>query len=184
MPQNRLNTSTHNKNSKVPWADPEYWSPNVVQILFGASFLAKIILSVVRRNLNGTALIETTLGVIIFGAHTNQMEEETGDLYSAIEYKENEQLDKLLERMWKLDQINYTEELTEEEKTVEKHFMETHKRDGDGRFVVEMILKNDIGDIGSSREIALRRFTYLERRLSKNPEMKKFMWRKSGNIFK
>lgn len=50
--------------------------------------------------------------------------------------------------------------------------METHKRDKTGRFVVEMMLNGDIKDIGSSREIALRRFMYLERRLIKNPEIR------------
>lgn len=172
MPQTILDTSTHENKSNVPWADPEYWRPNIVQILFGASFLAKIIISVVDRNVNGTALLETTVGVIIFGSHTSQVDDGVRGLYSAIEYNENEQLDKLLERMWRYDQIDFRSELTEEEKLVENHFMETHKRDKTGRFVVEMILKENVGDIGSSREIALRRFMFLERRLSKNPEMR------------
>lgn len=172
MPQTILETSNHINTSEIPWADPNYWRPNVVQILFGASFLAKIILSVVERNINGTALLETTIGVIIFGSHTSRMEDEIGCSYSAIEYNENEQLDLLLERLWKNDQINYKQELNEEEKAVEEHFLETYKRDKTGRFVVEMILKHDVKDIGSSREIALRRFMFLERRLSKNPEIR------------
>ncbi|XP_049308068.1 uncharacterized protein LOC125777355 [Bactrocera dorsalis] len=41
------------------------------------------------------------------------------------------------------------------------------------RFVVSIPLRENIGDIGASREIALRRFMFLEKRLDKNPELKK-----------
>lgn len=49
--------------------------------------------------------------------------------------------------------------------------METHYRDSTGRFVATLPIKNNVTDIGYSREIARRRFLYGESKRMKNPEL-------------
>lgn len=115
--------------------------------------------------------MQTSLGIIAFGTEVI-LEEETGQTVSSVMYKEEDQLDRLLERLWQQDQIESCSKWTEEEMAVENHFMQTFQTDKTGRFIAKMPLKKDISDIGNSRGIALKRFIYLERRLERNPEVK------------
>lgn len=169
MPMERMNPFKNRNTTDRPFADPKYWIPGQIQLLFGIGFFANVIISVVARNINGTALMDTVLGVIIFG--TDSSEKETGQILSAIEYNEEEQLDWLLEKLWRLDEIPMAPKFTKEELEVEKHFLENFKRNKDGKFIVKMPLK-EINNFGSSREIALKRFFYLERKLNKDLELK------------
>ncbi|XP_055918311.1 uncharacterized protein LOC129950394 [Eupeodes corollae] len=153
----------------LPLADPTFSKPNLTYMLFGVGFFAKIVMSVIQRNIDGTTLIETTLGIVVFG---EEGDETTGQPISCIQYKKEDQLDKLLERLWQQDQIRAGSKYSEEA-LAEKHFKETHRRDESGRFIVKIPIKEEIKELGSSREIALRRFFYLEKRLEKHPEIRK-----------
>ncbi|KYN38929.1 hypothetical protein ALC56_06689 [Trachymyrmex septentrionalis] len=65
------------------------------------------------------------------------------------------------------------ESSTAEERECEEHFKETHYRNIQSRFVVEIPLKQDAAQsLGNSYDIALERFYSLERKLSKNPQLK------------
>lgn len=171
MPMDKMNPFKNRNPTDRPFADPNYWVPEQVHLLFGVGFFANIIVSVIERNINGTALMDTSIGIIIFGTYSTNIDFETGQSLSAIEYDEEIQLDHLLERLWRMDDIPIAPKWTKEERKVEKHFMDNFKRNQDGRFVVKMPLK-EIDSFGSSREIALRRFCYLERKLEKDQEMK------------
>lgn len=172
LPADKIKFSDQIGNLDLPLADPNFWKPDTVQMLLGVGFLAKIINSVIQRNRDGIALMKTSLGVIVFGSLSDGIDEQSGYSLSAIEYEEGDQLNKLLERLWIQEQIGDRPELTEEEKVVEQHFLDTHKRDETGRFIVKLPLKDNEKDLGSSRDIALKRFMYLERKFAKNPEMK------------
>lgn len=95
-----------------------------------------------------------------------------GAIVSSIECLDDSKLDKLLTRLWEIDQIGKTSRRTDEEKAVEENFVKTHWKDWKGRFVVTIPLKEGIDDIGSSRDIALRRLYYLERKLESDPELR------------
>lgn len=81
-------------------------------------------------------------------------------------------MDRLLERLWQQDEVESCSTLTEEEQSVEEHFMRTHYRDSSGRFVVKIPFKDGFDDIGSSRAVALKRFMYLERKLERDSELR------------
>lgn len=49
-------------------------------------------------------------------------------------------------------------------------FNETHYQQDNGRHVVAIPLKSCIKELGSSREIALKRFFMLEKRANRDPE--------------
>lgn len=172
MPQKILNPTAIQNPSVLPLADPEFWKPSSVQLLFGAGTIAKILISVIHRTLDGTALLESIIGVIVFGSQSDETINGERQVFSAIEYNESEQIDKLLERLWQQDQIGSSSLLSEEEIQVEKHFMETHYRDNTGRFVAKIPLRDTVAsEFGSSREIALRRFMYSEKKRMKNQEL-------------
>ncbi|XP_011860315.1 PREDICTED: uncharacterized protein LOC105557632 [Vollenhovia emeryi] len=55
----------------------------------------------------------------------------------------------------------------------EEHFQKTHCRNEQGRFVVKLPIKEDVAcNLGNSKDIAMKRFLSLERKLNKNPSLK------------
>ncbi|GFV31658.1 uncharacterized protein TNCV_692321 [Trichonephila clavipes] len=52
----------------------------------------------------------------------------------------------------------------------EDHFLKTHSRDEEGRYVVKMPLKNEPTCLGESRDIALKRLNALWTRLIRDPQ--------------
>lgn len=172
LPAKMLSVDTSAYLSSRQYADPEYWNPKLISVLLGVNFFAKAIVSVSARTLNGTVLLETLLGIVAFGPHEDEFDESTGQVLASIEYSEEDQLEHLLDRLWSMDQIGSTSTRTPEQELVETHFMQTFKRDTDGAFIVQMPLKENTKDIGSSRQIALRRFMCLERKLERNKDMR------------
>ncbi|XP_055308238.1 uncharacterized protein LOC129572320, partial [Sitodiplosis mosellana] len=174
MPDKKMNPFKIQNTSDLPFADPNYWQPEQVHLLFGVGLFARIIVSVIDRTVNGTAVMETRFGVIIFGIHSeddlNELEEiSIGQANALSEYEDGIHLDKLLERLWKQDQVQEAPKLTKEQMEVERHFVENFTRDQTGRFTVRIPLKPNITCFGSSREIALKRFMYLERKFAREP---------------
>lgn len=157
--------------TNTPMADPYFWKPEQVHIVLGAGFFAKMIISVVGRTLDGTSILETEMGIVIFGTYAHEMEECVQLAMPAIEYNQTEQLDKLLERLWQADQIDDCSNMSIEEKEVEEHFVRTHFRDHTGRFVAQIPLIENLNDIGSSRQIALKRYMYNERKRMESLEL-------------
>lgn len=70
------------------------------------------------------------------------------------------------------DQVDTRSNRSKEEELVEDHFLRTNFRDAHGIFVVMIPLKENAGDIDSSRQIAFHRFMYSGKRLEKNEQVR------------
>lgn len=172
LPAGHVSITPTPNQVRIPYADPTYWKPSVTNILLGVNIFAKIITSVIARKSDGTVLLETSFGAVLFGTQLEDPDHTIARSFPSIEYRESEQLDKLLSRLWEMDQIDTRSHRTKEEELVEEHFMSTHFRDVNGIFVVTIPLKDNVRDIGSSRQIAFHRFMYLEKRLEKNEQVR------------
>jgi len=92
-----------------------------------------------------------------------------------------EALDDWLQRFWQVEDLPSTNSrlLSSTEKLCEDHFHNTHTRDKDGRYVVQIPWKSPRPEIGNSRVRAEQRLKSLEKRLHANPavltEYRKFM---------
>jgi len=60
-----------------------------------------------------------------------------------------------------------------EEQEALKHFKSTAKRDRTGRFVLRLSLKSNVHKIGKTLEMATARFLSVERRLQRDPELRR-----------
>ncbi|XP_018374271.1 PREDICTED: uncharacterized protein LOC108768369 [Trachymyrmex cornetzi] len=68
--------------------------------------------------------------------------------------------------------MTFPTEASPEEQACERLFKETTTRNCEGRFVVQLPIKPDkLKQIGNSKEVAMRHFKSLERRLIKDPKM-------------
>jgi len=68
--------------------------------------------------------------------------------------------------------VIYIDYLEKGEK-VEQHFLTTHFRDPDGRYIVELPFKHDCQEFGDSLQEAVSRFLAVERRLQRDMELRK-----------
>lgn len=82
------------------------------------------------------------------------------------------ELNKNLTNLWKLDEVENACLKSEDDLLCEKYFEQTYTRDNIGKFIVKIPFKSSLKYLNSSREIALKRFRSLERRLESNLELK------------
>jgi len=132
-------------------ADPKYYQPSEVDMLLGAELFFELLgIEQVKLN-NGTiTAYNTSLGWVLSG----KVQYEQRPLASMC----------LLASTLRTTPIN-------EAKEVEQHFCSTYTRNESGRFIVKLPFKDNF-KLGSSFEMARRRFFSLEKRLSQNEDLK------------
>lgn len=159
----------------IPMADPGFQIPAEVQLLLGAEVWAVIQGDIIYRHLDGTLLQETTLGFICFGRVILSGRKPTNKLLSYT-LQTNDEVDILanrIQKFWIIEEAGENEEaLSEEEEMVEQFFLQTHYRNKDGRYVVQIPMRKDAFPIADSRNIALRRFEQLENRFDREPNLR------------
>lgn len=82
-------------------------------------------------------------------------------------------LEKQLIKFWDIEEFPKKRSLSSEEEACEAHFVENTRRDGNGRFIVKLPLKQEPLVLVDSRKQAERRFLALERRLQRNKALSK-----------
>lgn len=180
LPSTVLQVQQKDDEFRRTLADPEYHIPKEVHIILGIGFMANILDRKLGYDMFGTALVSTHFGTVVMGKYNDNLDDEDEEspeiIRTIIDDTMEEKLSKMIERLWEMDCTGTGTESnrTKEQEMVEQHFMRTHRRDEAGRFVVHIPFKLNVNDIGSSRQIALRRFTYTERKMQRDPKMKEF----------
>ncbi|GFY34929.1 uncharacterized protein TNCV_155021 [Trichonephila clavipes] len=80
----------------------------------------------------------------------------------------DEDLNKNLEKFWKLDEIQEPIVKNKERLICEEHYANTHFRTKEGKYVVSMPLKKEPSCLGNSKDIALKRLGSLWNRLARD----------------
>lgn len=84
-------------------------------------------------------------------------------------------IDKALEKFWALEDVLIIKSFTAEEEVCEMHFIKfiSTNRNADGRFVVELPFKEEQSSmLGNSKDVAMKRFFRLKRKLAKEPALR------------
>lgn len=168
-PQNDVPCNALINDLKAPLADPLFWKPKVTKLIFGVQLWATIVGGYTHRLDDSLVSQETMIGNVIYGrAGDSKIEHSSESPQMKICTVNTSELDKLIQKFWEFEDLSLCTKENPEHDLVEKRFMETHYKDKNGRFVVSMPLKPTITELGSSREIALKRFLWLEKRLQKD----------------
>ncbi|XP_050666789.1 uncharacterized protein LOC126966680 [Leptidea sinapis] len=151
-------------------ADPTYDKPGPIDLLLGVKEYANLIKQDIIRGPPGTPCAQKTkLGWILFG----QIDDPFTETQPLIVMHHQIDLDVMIKKMWELE--NDTDrKLTQEEWLCEEIYKQTHRRNEDGRYVVNLPFKtsNEKSPDGNSKDIAYGRFLQLERRFERNPTYK------------
>lgn len=177
LPSRQVNT-TWSHLQGLTLADPEYGKPEKIDLLLGAEVYSRIMLDGIVSGSEGSPLAQRTrFGWVLTGEvySTNSTTATNMNNYVINMHitTQQEEIDQL-QKFWVLESDDYkhTTRMTEEEIKCEKMFAETYKRDREGRFIVEIPLKNKDYDFGDTKQIAEKRLEQLERRLNKNNDLK------------
>ena len=175
----RLPVMSFNKNIlNIPpylqLADPTFNESGDIEVLLGSSIFWSILgTGQVRLGQNMPILQETKFGYIIAGNFNLDVfsAEMSVNCLSILDC--NSSIDDKILKFWEIEELsNKTKNMSESEKFCEDHFINNIKRDDTGRFIVKIPFKENLKLLGDSRDMALNRFNYLEKRLSKNPSLK------------
>lgn len=148
-------------------AEPELDRPDEVQVLLGAGTMAQITIQQAFRQANGWLAQASTLGWIVYGGETERIAEKA---QIAVCQLCEPEVNALLRTFW-TERGEQTTRATVQEERCESIFQETHHRQPDGRYVVSLPFVTEPPALGASREIALRRYHQLEKRLQRDPEL-------------
>lgn len=154
----------------IKLADPQALEGGPIDVLIGADLFWDLLHQ--DKILLGKGLLslrKTEFGWILTGAVDSK------DYSSGVRCNTaTMQLEHLLGKFWEVEEVNGSRALSKEEIKCEEIFAKTTRRDPDGRFVVQLPLKQAADTLGQSRNIAEKRFYSTERKLNKDPKLKSY----------
>lgn len=85
-----------------------------------------------------------------------------------------DELNQLMRSFWEVEHGARKNRMSFDERKCEEHFEATVQRNSSGRFIVQLPIKQEeISRLGLSKDTAICRFKHLERRLNRDPALKK-----------
>ncbi|KAJ8983233.1 hypothetical protein NQ317_005322 [Molorchus minor] len=149
-------------DTKVNVADPGFYKPGNIDLLIGADlFWSLICVGQVSLGPSKPILQKTKFGWVVSGQVRDQNTKQISCNFSS-----TRSLNDQLALFWEIEECSSKQPFSNEENAVEEHFINTTKRNAEGRFIVAIPFKEPLTKLGESREIARRRFYALERNLN------------------
>lgn len=172
IPTQTFNTSNWKIPSGLVLADPHFSTEQSVDVLLGTEIFFNSLLSGQIRIGNQLPLLqETTFGWVVAGKIDEPPKKLPAQQSTSCHLTINDISDQV-ERFWKLESCEPTRLSTSEEEACERHFVATHTRDETGRYVLELPIRENLEQLGSTKCVATKRLTQLTGRLNNNPAMK------------
>ncbi|GFX77775.1 DUF1758 domain-containing protein [Trichonephila clavipes] len=163
IPQKALEINSDFYNF-VELADSKFNVPGKIDLLLGANIFYELLKPErIKIKDSQLLLVNSVFGYIV-----------TGNLDSINETKvhcgliRDEDLNKNLEKFWKLEEIEQPIVKNKERLICEEHYANTHFRTKEGKYVVSMPLKKEPSCLGNSKDIALKRLGSLWNRLARD----------------
>ncbi|XP_050294296.1 uncharacterized protein LOC126734641 [Anthonomus grandis grandis] len=173
-PQQTLNVSNFIIPKEITLADPTFFESSEIDLLIGASLFYDLLISgQMKLGTRNPILQNTKLGWVISGPlHVSKGFTPLKSI-SAFSLNNEFELKQSLEKFWHIEEPFHEPcKFTPEEMECESHFKSTFTRTSSGRFEVSLPLKCTVSKLGDSQEISMKRFLAIERKLTRNPELK------------
>ncbi|XP_053679053.1 uncharacterized protein LOC128730038 [Anopheles nili] len=154
-------------------ADPQFSKSAPLDLILGARHYHTFFQSGAQYKISSSlpVLIESVFGWIVSGSASSS--NSNPEICNASSVICMSTLEESLERFWKVEELHGRDGYSTEERYCEKLYRETTQRDDTGRYIVRLPKQPDFEEkLGLSKASALRRFTMLEKRLERNPDVK------------
>ncbi|XP_018405050.1 PREDICTED: uncharacterized protein LOC108781534, partial [Cyphomyrmex costatus] len=159
----KAGTWSHLKNLQV--ADPNYLQSRQIDLLLGAEVYCQILQEGIVKGPIGSPMAQfTELGWIISGpTHSGTSPNSSFSFHISID----EDLYRLVHKFWEIDEVPTTNTiLSVDDQACEDHFLSTHSRTRDGRYIVRLPFKKSVDNLGNSRQRASRIMLRLSHKFS------------------
>ena len=159
-------------------ADPNFHTPDSVDVLLGADIYGQLLRSGLRQ-FPSTSLTaqDTVFGWIISGpvskGSSRRAETFCRTPTQTLHCVMHNCLDETLQRFWRLEELPMSApSLSPEETACETLFAEKHSRDSDGRYIIQLPLKTEPPAIGSETlQIALKSLSHIQHRFETDSQL-------------
>ncbi|KAL0858664.1 hypothetical protein ABMA27_012488 [Loxostege sticticalis] len=164
--------------AQLELADPQFYSPNKIDVLLGAEVYSQILNNGILKSTNNHLVAQSTkLGWILSGVLKSNKNSASDQSRKITVLHTQVTEDDCLKKFWEIeDQIPSTKKLlTKEEQQCEVLYKATTKRTEDGRYIVKLPFKDDVPSCedSNSHDVALARFNSLEKRFKRDQDLKK-----------
>ncbi|XP_058456613.1 uncharacterized protein LOC131434010 [Malaya genurostris] len=171
MPETSIDVTNWNLPTHIAFADPNFNKRGRIDMLLGAEIFWDLIKSkriTLAENL--PSIRSTELGWVVGGVIPEHTPVIARTFCNVVDQND---FSNLLKRFWEIEcaeELQRTSTATTDDCI--QHFKNTHQRTTSGRFVVRLPFNERKNELGSSLQMATRRFLSLERRLDQSPELK------------
>ncbi|XP_062541814.1 uncharacterized protein LOC134209800 [Armigeres subalbatus] len=170
IPSSKINVAHWDLPEGVVLADPEFHTPDKVDLLIGVELFFDILKpSQLSLADNLPILRDTHFGWIVSGVIIEPQIVNVSIQQS--NHASIENIEKSMQQFWQIEEVPDVPKLSTEELECEAHFLSTYRRDESGRFIVKLPFKTNIDKLGNCRALAVKRFLMLEKRLIRNPDL-------------
>ncbi|XP_070518864.1 uncharacterized protein [Cardiocondyla obscurior] len=151
-------------------ADPQFHQPGEIDTLIGADlFWTLICVGCIKATTSHSTLQKTKFGWILAG-RVGGAQGDVARTCASHAAVTNSELRNAIERFWRIEETTEPAVGTIDEQQCEKEFIASVTTDQSGRYIVGLPIKDEImTTVGQSRDIALKRFYTLERKLNRDP---------------
>ncbi|XP_018400225.1 PREDICTED: uncharacterized protein LOC108777761 [Cyphomyrmex costatus] len=157
--------------SSITLADPSFHTPGQVDLLLGSTIFWELLcVGQIKLEKNQPVAQKTKFGWIIAGPIT--FESNNMSIVSASMSFYSEKIEDQLERFWKVEESAICPGRTENNEECENEFVQTHRRNKDGRFEIRLPLSDSIERLGHSRDIAIKRLKSMERKFARSSDLR------------
>ena len=165
------NTSLVSIPNNIILADPQFGQSNCIDMLLGAEIFFDVMKSgKIKLSENSPTFQETLFGWIASGKVGSKNIIKQSMCHFNLDVSES--LNDQVKRFWELETLEPKKFLSNEEQQCEELFISSVQRDNNGTYSVSLPLKNNI-ILGHSKQGALKRFLYLEKKLRADLNLKK-----------
>lgn len=173
LPIISFNKNNVNIPKNIKLADPEFNITSNIDILIGVEiFYHLLCVGQIKTSTTQPCFQKTHFGWILSGS-VAPSKKYVNATQCSLSINKNS-LESQLTKFWHIEEYSPKAIYTQEEEICENIFKNTFRRNAEGRFIVQLPLKQNIlRKIGYSRDQALKRFYTLENKLNKQPELMK-----------
>ncbi|XP_018376369.1 PREDICTED: uncharacterized protein LOC108769725 [Trachymyrmex cornetzi] len=155
----------------LSFADPDPSSRHRVHLLIDADLYGSLLKNGLRQGPIGTPTAQmTALGWILSGPAGRGRGESAH--IGVCHNVSTQDTNTLLKRFWEDEEVMLPPPLTDEKERCERHFLATHDRSPEGRYIVRLPFRHETPiDIGDSLPIAITLYDKMEKRLRRHTEL-------------
>ena len=182
MPTVTLPTTLVRNYNHLNLADPNFYVPNEIDMLLAGDVFPEIYNGAVFRPSDADAppALDSIFGYVItgsvylnnclddsnynFNSFNNSNERSNNSSFNCLLASNN--LDQLMQSFWETENLTCDLPSNPDDIAAEKLFVSQYQRNASGRYILKYPFKIDNEQLGDSKQIALKRFFNLERKLS------------------